>query len=82
MEIIARIPALPIADPANRPVPRRPRSRPNRFPSRSVSVLALVAVAAWVLAMQGQGTHLQRQRTSVRVAWQPAATVTVTEAAP
>lgn len=78
MKVIARIPVLesptvvsaPALAPPTKPVPR-PRTSPRareasarrpRFPGVSVSVLAVLAVAVWMLASWNDGRRLARAR--------------------
>lgn len=78
MKVIARIPVLespavaaaPALDPPQQPSPmarppRRAREAPAprpRFPGVSVSVLAVLAVAVWMLASWNDGRRLARAR--------------------
>lgn len=73
MKVISRIPALdsPTVAAPPTPIPARPRTSPRhratsatrpRFPGVSVSLLAVLAVAIWMLASWNDGRRLARAR--------------------
>lgn len=77
MEILARIPALPVQPEAvlEEATPPR-RTAASRFPrsmldGRSIITLAVIAVAVWSLAAWNEQARLVEQRRAARIAAQP-----------